>query len=151
MQENDRLLWLLDWKTRWQAFLYFSNFLWLQTLQDVYEKELNADSYDYITGRIKIFNNIKVYKCKVLARMKVRWPWSFEIAWYWHFIEAYQETSQQKSPSQRVWKPHPSSFIFVKSYNVINFLFVWHYMNDYVDVERSLKLGQFYMKSKILT
>ena len=39
---------------------------------------------------------------------------------------------------------------FAPKFNAINFLNCWHYMEQYVDVERSSALGQFYMKSMSL-
>jgi len=58
---------VLDRKIRWQAFLYFSNFQWLQTLHEVYGEDLDADSYEYMMGRSKIFDSIKAYKNKILV------------------------------------------------------------------------------------
>ena len=38
---------------------------------------------------------------------------------------------------------------FNETYNEINFLFVFKYMSDYVDVDKSSKLNKFYMKDEL--
>ena len=62
---------LVDKLIRWQAFLFFSNFRWLELLHEVYGADLSADSFRYTIGRTRIFDNIKAYKNKVLSCMEV--------------------------------------------------------------------------------
>ena len=38
---------------------------------------------------------------------------------------------------------------FNETYNAINFLFVFKYMSDYVDVDKSSNLSKFYMKNEL--
>ena len=68
---DDQDLCLLDRLIRWQAFLFFSNFRWLELLHEVYGADLSADSFRYTIGRTRTFNNIKAYKNKVLSRMEL--------------------------------------------------------------------------------
>jgi hypothetical protein len=37
---------------------------------------------------------------------------------------------------------------FESKFNAQNYLFVWYYMVDYLDVDHSSDLGRFFMKSK---
>ena len=53
------------------TFLYHSNFEWRQTLKIVYEQNVNVNSFDYTTDRVKIFDNVKAYKKSVLKKMKI--------------------------------------------------------------------------------
>ena len=71
VHEDDEKLRLLDCKTRWMAFLYHFNVFWDTVLRQVYGQDLDMDSYDAITGRAKIFNNVKSYKYEVLKAMEV--------------------------------------------------------------------------------
>lgn len=69
--DDDRKLQLLDRLTRWMVFLYCSNFEWLAVLHKVYSSNLSADSYDYVTGRTKIFDNSKIFKHRTIENMEV--------------------------------------------------------------------------------
>lgn len=69
--EDDRKLRLLDRLTRWMVFLYCSNFKWLDILHEVYSVALSADSFDYTTGRSKIFDNAKAFKHRTIDNMEV--------------------------------------------------------------------------------
>lgn len=40
---------------------------------------------------------------------------------------------------------------FNKTYNAVNFLHVWAYMNDYLNFERSSDLSKYFMYSKSVT
>lgn len=39
---------------------------------------------------------------------------------------------------------------FNEKYNASNFLYVWYFMDDYVDVEQSSDLGKYFIKSELL-
>ena len=71
VQEDDEKLRLLDCKTRWMTFLYHSNASRDTVLYQVYGEALDMDSYEVITGRAKIFDNVKSYKYEVLKAIEV--------------------------------------------------------------------------------
>ena len=71
IEEDDKKLQLLNRKTRWLSFLFFSNFMWLNVLQDVYEKSIATNSYEVVIERTKIFDLIKEFKHFVLTLMKI--------------------------------------------------------------------------------
>ena len=68
---DDEKLQSLDRKTCWMMFLFFSNFLWLQTLTDIYGEDVSADSFEFVTGRTKIFDLVKAFKYQVLTAIEV--------------------------------------------------------------------------------
>ena len=69
--ENSKKIRALDRVIRWNIFFYFINDLWIEILHDVYDKDINIDSYETVQIRAKIFDNIKIYKNRVLERMKI--------------------------------------------------------------------------------
>lgn len=71
VNDDDRKLRLLDRLTRWMVLLYCSNFQWLDILHEVYTVALSADSFEYVTGRTKIFDNSKTYKHRTIENMEV--------------------------------------------------------------------------------
>ena len=71
LQDNDQKLRLLDRLTRWMVFMYCSNFQWLDILHQVYSPALSADSFEYLTGRSKIFDSAKAFKSRTIHNMEV--------------------------------------------------------------------------------
>lgn len=62
---------MLDRQIRWSTFLYFINDLWLDILKHMYNEDINLNLNETIATQVKMFNNIKDFKCKVLTRMKM--------------------------------------------------------------------------------
>lgn len=47
--------------------------MWRQTLEAVYGEAVDVNSFDYIMGRAKIFDNVKAYKGGWLKKMEVNY------------------------------------------------------------------------------
>ena len=71
MNDDDEKLRRLDRKIRWTTFLYFNKFKWEDIIHEVYGLDIDSDSYEYMTARTKILDNVKAYKNRVLTQMKV--------------------------------------------------------------------------------
>ena len=69
--ENSKKIRALNRIIKWNIFLYFINDLWIEILQKIYDKKINIDSYETIQTKTKIFDNVKIYKSKMLKRMKI--------------------------------------------------------------------------------
>jgi hypothetical protein len=61
----------LDRAMRWNAFLHFTNDLWIDVIYEVYGSDIDIDSPEVVEARSKIFNNTKAWKWRVLKRMEV--------------------------------------------------------------------------------
>ena len=53
------------------TLLHFSNKEFETGIKEAYRNKISVDSFEWITARIKIFNNIKSYKNKTIDRMNV--------------------------------------------------------------------------------
>jgi hypothetical protein len=69
----------LDRCIRWSTFLFHTTDIWDDILQSVYGPGFDLDSSQIITARQKIFDNVKQYKHKMLARLKVRSASLFDV------------------------------------------------------------------------
>lgn len=94
------------------------------TLHQVYGDDIDADSYEYITGRTKIFDNIKAYKNRVLSRMEVS-PWRKSQENHANSIQTHVKELKKQHPLLQDYTTdnllHP---FFTSTYNATNFLYV---------------------------
>jgi hypothetical protein len=56
---------------RWNAFLHFTNDLWVDVVHEVYGSDVDIDSPQAVEARSKIFDNTKSWKWRVLKKMEV--------------------------------------------------------------------------------
>ena len=65
---------LLDRVIRWNTFIYFTNDLWKNIVEQIYGKEIDINSNKKQTARSKIFDCVKDFKNRVIENMKVCYP-----------------------------------------------------------------------------
>ncbi|KAL8802828.1 MAG: hypothetical protein Q9200_006454 [Gallowayella weberi] len=99
-------------------------------LQDVFGEELSADSFDYREGRDKVFDHVKRYKFDVITNMEA------------HVKQLMAEDSIMKEYNTTALLQHT----FEKTFNEVNFLFVWSFLEGYLDFDGCSELGKYYMK-----
>ena len=119
----------LDCATRWNSFLCHSNLNQVQLVQWVTAGDVPPDAFNAM--RQKVNEDTRSYKNKVLNNFQDQ-------------IEAMLEADACLKDT------HGEEFMacLEKQFNAQNFLDVWYYMKDYVDVEGSSEVGKWYMQSK---
>ena len=121
----------LDRAIRWNSFLCHSTLNQVHLVQWITTGDIPLDAADFNTLCQNVNENTRSYKNQVLNNFQDQ-------------IEAMLEADACLKDT------HGEEFMacLEKQFNAQNFLDVWYYMKDYVDVERSSEVGKWYMQSK---
>ena len=155
VQRDNEKLQLIDWKMQWMTFVYFLNMLWKNILWQVYREHLNMNSWEATSGHNKIFDLVKGFKFQVLEVMEVSLCflcWCCDLLWNTLCWSSWKNHVKTLIQADSMLKQYTMNELlqpfFERTYNATNFIHVWSYMDDYLDVKNSTELGQFFMKSK---
>ena len=127
--------------------MFASNIFVSELIRKIFEK-IDSDSDLFLNAKSKIYENIKIYKNQILARMKIfksrkKLRFSLISSIQTHilaFIKDDPQLSRFESDNDLL-KSH-----FVKTFNVTNFVYVFKYMNEYLNVDKNSELEKFYMQ-----
>ncbi|KAF1816370.1 hypothetical protein P152DRAFT_454635 [Eremomyces bilateralis CBS 781.70] len=120
----------LDRVIRWNTFLTHSNINAYNMIDFVTDGKVAVDASEFWILRTKILDNVRTYKNKMLARFEIHIKSLIEIE---PWIKNMNEDGLRKRLESK--------------FNAQNFLFVWYYMKDYIDVDNSAPLGKWFMKN----
>ena len=62
---------ILDRLIRWNTFLYFTNDLWKDVIEQAYGDGVNMDTNEAQAARAKVFDTVKGFKNRVIENMEV--------------------------------------------------------------------------------
>ena len=127
--------------------MFASNIFASELIREIFE-EIDSDSDLFLNARSKIYENIKTYKDQVLARMKIfksrkKLRSSLISSIQTHILALIKDDPQLSrfGSDNDLLESH-----FVKTFNATNFVYVFKYMNEYLDVDKSSELEKFYMQ-----
>ena len=149
---NDRKWRILNRRIKWQTLLFDSNEYANDLIFSVFDRNIDEDSNLYLNAKVKIFDNVKIYKNQMLARMKIFIFSSFrKIS---HFNRSKIHIKKQMKADVN-FVQHDLNYMlmdhFKKSFNSSNFFYVFKYMNDYLNFNQNFELRKFYMQNKFNT
>jgi len=130
--DQDEKLRMLDRFIRWDAFIYHSHYFHPEAIVKIYGANITADHQPWKVARTKYFDNIKAYKGQVLSAIKT------------HVVRILGD--DDTNHIAMVTDGNQLRTFFSGQYNTTNLYFCFNYMKDYVDIESSSPLGQYYAK-----
>ena len=103
----------------------------------------------YLNAKVKIFDNVKIYKDQMLIRIKILLFSSFRKVFHFNRSKIYIKKQIKANVN---FVQHDLNYMlmnyFKKLFNFFNFFYVFKYMNDYLNFNQNFKLRKFYIQSK---
>jgi hypothetical protein len=114
---------------RFNEFLYHNKLFWPWIIRQVYGPTADYTSPMYQPARTKISENHRTWKSRTIKNMEV------------HVAAQIKKFPNLLNAPKDEVKGH-----FMQHFNSENFCTVWQYMANYIDVNESTPLGQYYMQ-----
>ncbi|KAI9749067.1 MAG: hypothetical protein M4579_007018 [Chaenotheca gracillima] len=122
----------LNRKTRWLMLLYLNNVHHDKVIKQVFSPAPDPDSVLYRTARTTIFNTVKAYKHDTVENMITHVKKCKGAVEEYHVLRTSQDI------------PTLNNF-FRSTFSKENFLHVFHFMQGYMEVDKSSDLGKYYL------